>query len=57
MVGIVKWSRPRVVAPVYVGSTPTTHPKFKNITFPSWFSEVKWYNDIRRTQYWGIAKR
>ena len=26
MVGIVKWLRPRVVAPVYVGSNPTTHP-------------------------------
>ena len=28
MVGIVKWLRPRVVAPVYVGSNPTTHPTF-----------------------------
>ena len=28
MVGIVKWLRPRVVAPVYVGSNPTTHPIF-----------------------------
>ena len=26
MVGIVKWLRHRVVAPVYVGSNPTTHP-------------------------------
>ena len=26
MVGIVKRLRPRVVAPVYVGSNPTTHP-------------------------------
>ena len=32
MVGIVKWSRPRVVAPVCVGSNPTTHPiKFNTI--------------------------
>ncbi len=31
MVGIVKRLRPRVVAPVYVGSNPTTHPiKFNN---------------------------
>ena len=30
MVGIVKWLRPRVVAPVCVGSNPTTHPT-KNI--------------------------
>ena len=31
MVGIVKWLRPRVVAPVYVGSNPTTHPiKFQS---------------------------
>ncbi len=28
MVGIVKWLRPRVVAPVYVGSNPTTHPSY-----------------------------
>ena len=28
MVGIVKRLRPRVVAPVYVGSNPTTHPIF-----------------------------
>ena len=26
MVGIVKWLRHRVVAPVYVGSNPTIHP-------------------------------
>ena len=26
MVGIVKWLRARVVAPVYVCSNPTTHP-------------------------------
>ncbi len=26
MVGVVKWLRPRVVAPVYVGSNPTIHP-------------------------------
>ncbi len=26
MVGIVKWLRHRVVAPVYVGSNPTSHP-------------------------------
>ncbi len=28
MVGIVKRLRPRVVAPVFVGSNPTTHPIF-----------------------------
>ena len=32
MVGIVKWLRPRVVAPVYVGSNPTTHPIFTEKT-------------------------
>ena len=26
MVGIVKWSRHRVVAPVYEGSNPSIHP-------------------------------
>ena len=31
MVGIVKWLRPRVVAPVYVGSNPTTHPIKKDV--------------------------
>ncbi len=29
MVGIVKWLRHRIVAPVCVGSNPTTHPIFK----------------------------
>ena len=29
MVGIVKWLRHRVVAPVYVGSNPTIHPTKK----------------------------
>ena len=28
MVGVVKWLRPRVVAPVFVGSNPTIHPNF-----------------------------
>ena len=28
MVGVVKWLRPRVVAPVFVGSNPTIHPTF-----------------------------
>ena len=30
MVGIVKWLRHRVVAPVYVGSNPTIHPIYSN---------------------------
>ena len=29
MVGIVKWLRPRIVVPIYVGSNPTTHPTRK----------------------------
>ena len=29
VVGVVKWLRPRVVAPVYVGSNPTIHPIFQ----------------------------
>ena len=28
VVGVVKWLRPWVVAPVFVGSNPTIHPKF-----------------------------
>ena len=31
MVGIVKWLRHRVVAPVYVGSNPTIHPTEKRL--------------------------
>ena len=36
MVGIVKWLRHRVVAPVYVGSTPTIHPIYKLYTVSCW---------------------
>ena len=32
MVGIVKWLRQRVVAPLCVGSNPTIHPIFRVIT-------------------------
>ena len=39
MVGIVKWLRPRVVAPVYVGSNPTTHP-IKPIVFSLGYRQV-----------------
>ena len=28
VVGVVKWLRPWVVAPVFVGSNPTIHPKY-----------------------------
>ncbi len=31
MVGIVKWLRQRVVAPLCVGSNPTIHPIFYNL--------------------------
>ena len=31
MVGIVKWLRHRIVAPVCVGSNPTTHPIFTQL--------------------------
>ena len=43
MVGIVKWLRQRVVAPLCVGSNPTIHPI--NIDFP------------KKVARWGIAKR
>ena len=26
MAGVVKWLRPRIVVPIFVGSTPTTRP-------------------------------
>ena len=29
MVNVAEWFRRRIVVPVYVGSNPTVHPKFK----------------------------
>ena len=48
MAGIVKWLRPRIVVPIYVGSNPTTRPIKKTSTYVEVFCIV--WRDYKPTQ-------
>ena len=48
MAGVVKWLRPRIVVPIYVGSNPISRPIFKARTLVLAFLYV--YRDGILTQ-------
>ena len=60
MVLVVKWLRPRIVIPIYVGSNPIMHPRMYSTAVVHLLhtEQVSSSNLLITTNFcWGIAKR